>query len=654
MTLISPSLRSYWMYWARSTKNALLHNGDEDWTMGGVHAGETFVPSSDGLASFNSHITPVWGKGDRSGYSRHGIRRDGLEWYFTINERTYLKQYFVKTLPPGGQALHWYHIELENKKGRRWQSLPIWTADGSRAALVNIPFAKADGTIVEYPIEGARVPFWYYPCQVDAGKILLDVSGYEHHGHVNGSGYGGGHLGYTGYNYYHNGPMADTRDDTPSKYGRDDDGTGYLRFSGNDYVMIMGGSAMPGAATYELCVRPAALGEQMGLVGSGNNQMTIEMMEDGTVTAMRRTANESAGGQAAKVKVDDKIQSTSKLQPGKWTRVAVTYDLRKMRLYIDGKLEAEKESIPNFEHELFNLIVLGAANKWVWEPVRRFKGDIRDFRVYGRNLQPTEFLGAEGVASLKTVPNPYVRPVVKESLLDCASGKALQFNELLDKDGRLVLEKQTSIQSNNSFDIDPEATYIFSMKLENGGDKPYSVYFGAAIAGLNAIMVHFNAGTETSLSASAKKGDRSLRVADASSWEEKGFVALNVDGSGNCADLPNKNYIQLAAPPQKSDDDTWELKLGKPLPFDVSEKSFVRQHTDGATFKWAGASFLTPGKQVECTGKIKGIATCGTENGKFWSGARKFRFVIAPMTALSPDKPMIIHSIKLEKVGVGK
>ena len=261
MTLLSPSIRPYMMYWARSTKNALLHKGDEDWTLGGVHPGQTFIPSKDGLASFNSHVSPEWGNGDRYGYSRVGIRRDGLEWYFTADERTSLKHTFVKTLPPGGHALHWYHLEMENRRGRRWQSLPIWTADGSRADTVMIPFVKEDGTIAEYPIEGARVPFWYFPCQSDAGKILLDVSGYEHHGSINGKGYGGGHLGYMGYNYYHNGPVSDTSGDAPSKYGRDDDGTGYLHFGGEDFVMIMGGTAMPGAATYELCVRPAALGE---------------------------------------------------------------------------------------------------------------------------------------------------------------------------------------------------------------------------------------------------------------------------------------------------------------------------------------------------------------------------------------------------------
>ena len=654
MTLLSPSIRPYRMYWARSTKNALLHKGEEDWTLGGVHPGQTFVPSEDGLANFNSHVLPDWGKGDRRGISRVGIRRDCLEWYFTTGERTYLKQNFVKTLPPGGQALHWYHLEIENRRGRRWQSLPIWTADGSRAANVMIPFVKSDGTVADYPIEGARVPFWYFPCQVDAGKILMDVSGYEHHGYINGSGYGGGHLGYMGYNYYHNGPMSDTKSDAPSKYGRDDDGTCYLRFGGDDYVMIMGGSAMPGAATYELCVRPVALGERLGLMGSGNNQMTIEMLEDGTVTATRRTANEGAGGEAAKVRVEDEIRSSSKLQAGKWTRVAVTYDLRKIRLYINGKQEAEKESIPNSEHEWMNLIVLGAANKWVWEPVRRFKGDIRDFRVYGRNLQPSEFLGAEGVASFKPVANPYIKPMMKETLLDCASGKAEQFKDLSDKDGRLLLEKQASIMSKDQFEVDPEATYIFSAKLENGGDKPYSVYVGANISGLNAFMVYFTAGSESSLTAAAKKGDKVLRVADASSWAEKGFVALNVDGSGYCADLPNKNLIPLAAPPQKTDDGKWELKLVRSLPFDMAENSFVRQHVEGPTFNWAGATYLMPGKQVEFSAKLKGVAVGGTEGGKFWPGAKNFKFVIAPMFGLSPEKPLIIHSIKLEKQSVKK
>lgn len=398
MTQLSPSIRSYRMYWARSTKNLLNHGGDEKWSMGGCTPGQTFVSDTTGLADFQSYITPVFGDKDTDGYLRHGIRRDGLEFYFTTNPRVYLKQNQVLALPPDGQALHWYHIEIENKRGRRWQSLPIWSTDGTRSAPVTVPLWRGDDTVEEFSIEGARIPFWHYPCQRDAGRVLLDVSGYGHHGFINGSGYGGGHLGFTGYNYYHNGPIPPTTAEKPSIYAQDADGTRYLRFSGKDHVTIMGGTAMPCAATYELCVRPASIGEEMGLIGSGNNQISINILEDGTVTASRRTANEDAGGQPAKTQNNETVSSSHKLKPGKWTRIAVTYDLRYLRLYLDGTLEDEKPSRPNRGHEWINHLLLGAANKWVWEPIQRFKGDIRDLRIYGRNLQPEEFLQPDGTS----------------------------------------------------------------------------------------------------------------------------------------------------------------------------------------------------------------------------------------------------------------
>lgn len=649
MTQLTPSIRPYMMYWARSTKNALQHKGNEDWSINDCHPGETFVPDQDGLANFNSHVAPDWGNGDRNGFSRIIIRRDNLEWYTSRAARTYLKHNFVKTLPPGGQALHWYHLELENTRGRRWQSLPVWTADGTRSAEVSIPLVKADGTIAEYQIEGARVPFWHYPCQVDGGNLLLDVSGHEHHGSINGKGYGGGHLGYMGYNYYHNGPLADVAPDAKSKYGKDADGTSYLHFGGKDYVMIMGGTAMPGAATYELCVRPAAIGTQMGLLGSGNNQMTIELLEDGTVTALRRTANETAAGQAAQNKVNDMVKSVTKLQAGKWARIAVTYDLRKIRLYIDGKLEAEKDSLPNSEHEWFNLVVLGAKNKWVWEPINRFTGDLRDVRIYGRNLQPNEFLCTEGIQPFRTKPNPYYKPLRKEVLLDCEPGKNLQFKDLKEQEGKLLMEKRFSLQSKDLFEIDPKATYQFSMKVENKGSKPYPAYIGASILGLSPRMVHCIPASLTRLAAPAKKGDKVLRVVDASAWKEKGSVALNADGSGYGADLPARQMLGLAGKPSKVGD-TWEVRLSSPLTVTLDEKSFVRQHIDGSTFNWAGSVYLAPDKVTEFSAQLKGVAFGEVQTGMFWPGAKKFRLVIAPIADPTPEKPLVIYSIKLVKI----
>ena len=112
------------------------------------------------------------------------------------------------------------------------------------------------------------------------------MSGWEHHGRLlsGKSDYGGGHLNYTGYNHYHNGYAAPADGRFSKRFKRDPDGRGYLTFNGsNDYVMVMGGTAFPGAFTYELSVRPAALGREMGLLGTANGQVNVTLLADGAL-----------------------------------------------------------------------------------------------------------------------------------------------------------------------------------------------------------------------------------------------------------------------------------------------------------------------------------------------------------------------------------
>ena len=65
----------------------------------------------------------------------------------------------------------------------------------------------------------------------------------------------------------------------------DGDGKGILQLNGsNDYAMVMGGSAFPGAFTYEISVRPAELGREVGFLSTAyNNQIQIWLMQDGAV-----------------------------------------------------------------------------------------------------------------------------------------------------------------------------------------------------------------------------------------------------------------------------------------------------------------------------------------------------------------------------------
>ena len=394
MTLVDPSLRPYRMFWARSTKNALLVDGRNEWTLDGVGVGGTHRPSSSGLSQFSSRIKPTWHSGDASGMSRAGIRRDGVEFRYVEAPGIGLSSSLTIPVPPPGGALHWYHLEMENAKGRKFQTLPIWDEDGSRVKTVKVPVWKEDGSFAEFEIEDTRVPYWHYPVDDDVGPILLDVSGWEHHGRLlsGKSDYGGGHLNYTGYNHYHNGYAAPADGRFSKRFKRDPDGRGYLTFNGsNDYVMVMGGTAFPGAFTYELSVRPAALGREMGLLGTANGQVNVTLLADGALR-VEKTGARDANGAEANTRFTRACVSSSRIEPGVWTKVAVTYDLRLLRLYVNGTACGEVSVGPMRNHERINHVTIGSKCGFVYEPRDFFKGDIRAVRMYGRNLAPEEFL----------------------------------------------------------------------------------------------------------------------------------------------------------------------------------------------------------------------------------------------------------------------
>ncbi|MBO4649412.1 MAG: hypothetical protein J5806_14785 [Lentisphaeria bacterium] len=636
MTLISPSIRSYRMYWTRSTRNALKTQGSDYWTLNGNGPGGTSVPEH-GISVFAGKRVPTWGKDRLNGYLRHGIKRDGLEFYFTGNQRGFLSNELALNTPDPGQALHWYHLEMENREGLKWQSLPIWEADGSRAAEVTVPVHLNDGSIRDFRIEGARVPFFHYPCSEDHQKLLLDVSGYMHNGSINGSGYGGGHLGYTGYNYYHNGQVSVKDPEQQfSIFKRDPDGRGFLRFSGKDHITIMGSTAFPGASTYELSVRPAELGRTMGLLGSGNNQISLKILPDGTIQAARGAETEGQGGTAPKKKFVNRINSKTRIEAGKWTRIAVVYDCRKLRLYLNGELENEADSAPVRGHDWINHLLVGASNKWVWDPIEHFKGDICNIRIYGRNLAPEEFLSERPVERKK---NPYERKKITETLLKT---DVSEYNGLSAGNSGLALTKQTAVLSKKRFAVDPDAEYLFTLKMKNLSGKSYPVYIGAAAAGISARQVYSLPGTETELIQEVKKGDLNIRVKNVSGWKPNGFVAFNADRSGS--DKPNR----MLAAVKSIGEGTITLKQGAPCA--AKAGTLVREHCDGPTYNWAGAVFAQAGKEVSFSGKLKGIADGQPTAGFFWPGTRQFQLIVIPMGAVSAEKPLVFSEIKLERI----
>lgn len=376
MTILSPSMRSYRMYWARSTRSVLKVEKGREWSMDGVGPGATH-PAAVNPALVVSELDTASSKDRCGGHLRHGLRRDGLEYSFTTDWGRKLEQQQLYTLPPAGKALHWYELEIENANGCRYRTLPIWETDGSRTARVSVPVWKPDGSIADVEVEDVRVPFWHYPCDRDSGSYLVDVSGHQHNGYVNGSGFGGGHLGYTGYYHYHNGPVKLMKPDQKSIFRKDEKGRGCIRFTGSDYVVVMGGTAFPGACTYEMAIRPASIGREMGLLGTNGGQINLTILPDGKLLAEHGEA---------------RLVSKTILKTNEWCRLAVVYDLKRLELFVDGKHDASVAAPPCREHEWLNHVLIGAKCEKVYDPVRKYEGDMRDVRFYGRNLTPEEFL----------------------------------------------------------------------------------------------------------------------------------------------------------------------------------------------------------------------------------------------------------------------
>ena len=389
-THLVTSLRPHMLFRVRSVKRLIRIDTSREWTLNGRGAGETVQWPADGCGVVTSR---AFSQGVRDVENRGGgwvrILRNGRELESFANWDLAFTR--LLRLPDPGAALDWYALELENRYGCRYLSPPLWVSSGTRPGTVSLPILLADDTVRDVEVEAVRVPFFQYDCERDTGAVLYDCSGYDHHGRLGGKGYGGGHLGFTGYRHEHTGHVAPDLTDACPHRGRDEDGKGFLAFDGTNYVMIQGGTAFPYASTFELLMRPRATGARQGVLGAANGQVHLFLTENGTLEAVRAAAGEPLpDGNPRRVSV--KAASKTAIGPDCWTHVAVVYDLRTLTLFVDGKAEDAVPAAPLRSHEKINALVLGGACKFPYTPVPGYVGDLRRVRVYGRDLRPNEFL----------------------------------------------------------------------------------------------------------------------------------------------------------------------------------------------------------------------------------------------------------------------
>ena len=65
---------------------------------------------------------------------------------------------------------------------------------------------------------------------------------------------------------------------------------------------------------------------------------------------------------------------------------------RNRKLYLNGKLEAQASAVPISYHGAMNHMAIGSLFRTLFKICDYFYGDIREIRLYGRNLPESEFL----------------------------------------------------------------------------------------------------------------------------------------------------------------------------------------------------------------------------------------------------------------------
>ena len=101
------------------------------------------------------------------------------------------------------------------------------------------------------------------------------------------------------------------------------------------------------------------------------------------------------------------------------------------------------------------------------------------------------------------------------------------------------------------------------------------------------------AGSETVLAAAVKPGDRVVKIRNGSKWQAKyGRIAFHV--KNDLSDLPNFDLLRFSAIEKTGY--MWKLTLYAPAPAAVPEGTPVRNHLDGATYRYIVGNTL-PGDQ---------------------------------------------------------
>ena len=190
--------------------------------------------------------------------------------------------------------------------------------------------------------------------------------------------------------------------------------------------------------------------------------------------------------------------------------------------------------------------------------------------------------------------------------------------------------KEFYVFSTKSFPVKPDSKYVLSGTFRrtegNKGNTP--LYFGIAMYDKNGKWMNgFQAcpikDSQTELTAPAKKGDRVLKLKNASAWVKRASAAA-FGAKADFSDLPNYDISPAITHIEKTGDE-WEVTLRYPLNREYAAGTAVRQQS-GPPYIYVRAGVPLNDEWQTFTSSV--IHGPGVGGNRFWQGTDSVKIVM--------------------------
>ncbi len=213
------------------------------------------------------------------------------------------------------------------------------------------------------------------------------------------------------------------------------------------------------------------------------------------------------------------------------------------------------------------------------------------------------------------------------------------------------------VTAKDLIELDPTKTYRLSGYFKSAGAKPNVVLVGLRLLNsyrkiIDASSVNTVSGSDTTLIAEAGSGSTTLKIRNASAWEEafrarRLLIAVGTDTTGEYKDLPNFQTYRVTD--LQKDEDGWNVSLEKPLVKPLPAGTGVRAHLMSGHLMYAFTFNKHLADWTRYQGDIKPMVKTGSPASTLWPGARYAQIMILANWGQKNDETLLFRDIVLEE-----